>query len=295
VPRRRLLTESSRTSLLALPTDTDTLIRHYTLGERDLAVVRQHRGDHNRLGFAVQLCTLRYPGTSLGTDTIIPDRLLSFVAGQLRLDPAVWLLYAQRPETRREHLRELQTYLGLTPFGTRHFRHFVYSLTDLAQQTDRGLVLATTLVEALRQQKVIVPGVEVVERVCAEAFVRGTRKVYEALTRPLSAAQRQRLDGLLSPREKSTASLLAWLRQPPGVPNAKHVLAHIERLAAVREVGLPDALERSVHQNRLLKLAREGSQIRASTCATWKRLAGTRRWRPLSSRPAPRSLTRQLI
>jgi Domain of unknown function (DUF4158) len=35
------------------------------LGCRDLAAVRQHRGDHNRLGFAVRFCYPRYPGRVL--------------------------------------------------------------------------------------------------------------------------------------------------------------------------------------------------------------------------------------
>ena len=41
------------------------------------------------------------------------------------------------------------------------------------------------------------------------------------------------------------------------------MLAHLDRLKAVRELLLPDDLEHAVHQNRLLKLAREGSQMTA--------------------------------
>ena len=62
MPRRSVLTPAERTSLLALPTTNDELIRHYTFSEFDLASIRQRRGNHNRLGFAVQLCYLRYPG-----------------------------------------------------------------------------------------------------------------------------------------------------------------------------------------------------------------------------------------
>lgn len=39
------------------------------------------------------------------------------------------------------------------------------------------------------------------------------------------------------------------------------MLAHLERLKTIRELSLPDGLERAVHQNRLLKLAREGAQM----------------------------------
>jgi hypothetical protein len=66
MPRRNLLTPAERTSLLAFPVTDDELIRHYTFAEPDLSVIRQRRGSHNRLGFAVQLCCLRYPGFADG-------------------------------------------------------------------------------------------------------------------------------------------------------------------------------------------------------------------------------------
>jgi hypothetical protein len=41
------------------------------------------------------------------------------------------------------------------------------------------------------------------------------------------------------------------------------VLIHLERLKAIRNLCLPDSLERTIHQNRLLKIAREGGQMTA--------------------------------
>ncbi|WP_259271547.1 DUF4158 domain-containing protein, partial [Klebsiella pneumoniae] len=68
MPRRSILSATERESLLALPDAKDELIRHYTFNETDLSVIRQRRGAANRLGFAVQLCYLRFPGTFLGVD-----------------------------------------------------------------------------------------------------------------------------------------------------------------------------------------------------------------------------------
>ena len=263
MPHRSLLTPAESASLLSFPTTDDELIRHYTFTEPELSAIRQRRGSQNRLGFAVQLCYLRYPGYALPTDAEPPAALLALVALQLRIDAAVWPQYAQRAETRREHLAELQVWLNLAPFGRAEYRRLLHQLAELAQQTDRGIVLATALVEALRQQRIIVPAVEVIERVCAEALTCGTRQVYEALTAPLTEHHRRDLGSVLAPRDGTKASNLAWLRQPPGVPNVKHVLAHIERLKAIRDIGLPEGLERGVHQNRGLELAREGGQMTA--------------------------------
>jgi TnpA family transposase len=61
MPRRSILSAADRSCLLALPDTEDELIRHYTFSEADLSLIRQRRGDANRLGVAVQLCLLRFP------------------------------------------------------------------------------------------------------------------------------------------------------------------------------------------------------------------------------------------
>lgn len=81
MPRRNLLTSAERNGLMAFPTTDDELIQHYTFTEPDLSLNRQRRGSHNRLGFAVQLCYLRYPGFVLPTDAEPPASLLS-IAGR---------------------------------------------------------------------------------------------------------------------------------------------------------------------------------------------------------------------
>lgn len=74
MPRRLILSATERDTLLALPESQDDLIRYYTFNDSDLSLIRQRRGDANRLGFAVQLCLLRYPGYALGTDSELPSR-----------------------------------------------------------------------------------------------------------------------------------------------------------------------------------------------------------------------------
>jgi hypothetical protein len=60
-------------------------------------------------------------------------------------------------------------------------------------------VPAKALVEVLRQQRTILPTIDVIERVCSEALTRGTRQayVYEAFTAPLNHHHRS-LDSLFA-------------------------------------------------------------------------------------------------
>ncbi|MEE8056980.1 MAG: DUF4158 domain-containing protein, partial [Pseudomonadales bacterium] len=62
--RERFLTAAEREKLNTLPWDIpeDDLIRFFTLSPPDRQLINKSRSDHNRLGFALQLCTLRYQG-----------------------------------------------------------------------------------------------------------------------------------------------------------------------------------------------------------------------------------------
>lgn len=261
MPRRLILSATERDTLLALPESQDDLIRYYTFNDSDLSLIRQRRGDANRLGFAVQLCLLRYPGYALGTDSELPEPVILWVAKQVQAEPASWAKYGERDVTRREHAQELRTYLQLAPFGLSDFRALVRELTELAQQTDKGLLLAGQALESLRQKRRILPALSVIDRACSEAIARANRRVYRALVEPLTDSHRAKLDELLKLKAGSSITWLTWLRQAPLKPNSRHMLEHIERLKTFQLVDLPEGLGRHIHQNRLLKLAREGGQM----------------------------------
>jgi hypothetical protein len=261
MPRRSVFSSPECARLLAVPDSQDELIQHYTLSESDLSLIRQRRGAANRLGFAVHLCYHRYPGVVLGAGQAPHPSLLKLVAEQLNVDVKCWDEYGQRDQTRREHLVELQAWMQLSVFSAADFRRFVHQLTELAAQTDRGIVLAETLVEQMRQQRILLPSLDVIERICSEALIRGARQVYAALVAPLTDAHRGTLDTLLNWKEAMTVSVIFWLRQAPGAPKSKHILIHLERLKTIVGLQLPEGIGRAIHQNRLLKLAREGSPM----------------------------------
>ena len=91
MPRRHILTERQRKVLFDLPTDEGALLRHYILDNDDIEHIRTRRHEHNKLGFALQLCAFRYPGRLLRG-----QNLAGLCAGSSRLP-------------RRDH-RALQTY-----------------------------------------------------------------------------------------------------------------------------------------------------------------------------------------
>ena len=112
MPRRVTLTDRQKDALLRLPTSQTDLLKHYTLSDEDFGHIRLRRRAHNRFGFALQLCVLRYPGRVLAPGELIPAEVIEFIGAQLGLGADDLVDYAAREETRHEHLAELR---GLYP------------------------------------------------------------------------------------------------------------------------------------------------------------------------------------
>jgi TnpA family transposase len=260
MPRRDLLTEQQRLVFSAPATDERAMVRHYTLGADDLALIDRRRGDHNRLGFAMLLCYLRFPGRVLQENEQPPPTLLRFVAEQLSLDPATFGDYAQRDPTRRAHLAEIQAYQNYRPFSRTLYREFAAWLLPTAFNMEKGPALVAILLDELRAQHVICPPLPVVERLCSEVRARAQRQLCRKLIEGLSGAQREALDKLLTIRPASGQSWLAWLRQTAYAATPGNFPKLIERLKHVRAIGIDLERATRVHQNYWTKLAREGGQ-----------------------------------
>jgi TnpA family transposase len=108
VTRRQQLTEAQIATLFDPPIEQRELVRHYTLSVADLAMIRRSRGDHNRLGLALMLCYLRYPGRPLKMGERPPGAMLSFVAEQIDVLPCSFDDYLAAERTRQRHAAELQ-------------------------------------------------------------------------------------------------------------------------------------------------------------------------------------------
>ncbi len=74
---RQLLTNEERQALFGIPLDPDGMARRFTLSRADQDLVAGRRRDTNRIGFAVQLALLRYPGIASRNWINRSDRLSS--------------------------------------------------------------------------------------------------------------------------------------------------------------------------------------------------------------------------
>ncbi len=262
MPRRRALTEAQLDELFALPTAEPDLIRHWTLSATDLAAIDRRR-ERNRLGFALHLCALRYPGRILWAGEAAPSTSLRFVAEQLGAEPDALAASAMRSRIGRKPLRALCETFDFVDFSAPHRREMLERLSPVALATTSAAAVAATLVDELRRRQIILPAPSVIERLVATAMLLAERHVARRLTRDLPAAQAEALEALLAPKDGTAVSVLAWARQPPGPPGQRALLCVTERLACLRAIGLDPARADGVHPERLRRLAREGGRFTA--------------------------------
>ncbi|MDH7809993.1 hypothetical protein P3T33_005156 [Rhizobium sp. AN67] len=157
--KRKLLKDQDRRKLVDIPVDEDSLIRHYSLSPADRLEIELRRRNHNRLGFAIQLCLMRYPGRVLGAEEIPPRAMLKYVADQIGAAPEAFSLYARREETRRDHTARLMMYLDTRSATLQDRRAALLSAIQAAATSDDGAAIVSSIVVAFRERGALLPAV----------------------------------------------------------------------------------------------------------------------------------------
>jgi hypothetical protein len=97
---------------------SDELTRYFHLADTDLNFIANKRGVHNRLGFAVQLTTVRFLGTFLEDPTDIPNSVLKTLSQQLQIQDTRILSRYKKAKQRWEHIAEIRSRYGFKDWNT---------------------------------------------------------------------------------------------------------------------------------------------------------------------------------
>lgn len=92
--------------------------RYVFLDDADRDAVRAKRCAHNRLGFTVQLTSVRYLGRFMPDLRLVPAEVVEYLAEQLEIaDPSRLKQYGERDGTARTHAGEIQEAGGWQDFA----------------------------------------------------------------------------------------------------------------------------------------------------------------------------------
>ena len=263
MPRRVTLTDRQREALLHLPVDQGELLRHYTLSDEDLGHIRQRRRAHNRFGFALQLCVLRYPGRVLAPGELIPAQVSDFIAAQLGLTSDDLLLYAAREETRHEHLADLRRIYGYRSFSGRGARDLREWIAREAEAATSNEDLARRFVAECRRTRTILPGSSTIERLCADALVEAERRIEDLIAHRITPTLSENLAHLLEDTVDGRVTRFVWLRQFEVGANSAAANRLMDRLEYLQRFDLPADLLDGVPAHRVPRLRRQGERYYA--------------------------------
>ncbi|MCQ9148146.1 MULTISPECIES: Tn3 family transposase [Brucella/Ochrobactrum group] len=257
--KHELLTEHERRQLLSIPENRDDLARLYTFEPDDLDLIRDRREDHNKLGFALQLCILRHPGVPLARILgAIPASMVSFVAEQIDVRPEDLASYGARSQTMSDHARELAQMMGVRAAERSDIPMMIDAGAVAATATDKGMPIAVHIVTTLRQAGIVLPTISTIERAGIAGRARARKHASQALIGGLTSHQFDLLDSLVQIDPKNGLSSLAWLKTMPVSAKADSVRDILERLSFVRTIGIPAANSATLHPDRYRQLVREG-------------------------------------
>lgn len=263
MPRRVTLTDRQRDALLRLPVDQGELLRHYTLSDEDLEHIRQRRRPHNRFGFALQLCVLRYPGRVLAPGEVIPAPVTDFIAAQLGLSGDDLLPYATRKETRHEHLADLRRIYGYRAFSGRGARDLREWIAREAETATSNEDLARRFVVECRRTRTILPAPSTIERLCADALVDAEHRIEARIAGRITPTLRKQLVALLEDTVDGRVTRFVWLRQFEVGANSAAANRLMDRLEYLQAVELPADLVAGVPAHRVARLRRQGERYYA--------------------------------
>ena len=235
------------------------LARYFHLDEVDREVIEGLRGDPNRLGFALMLGGVRFLGAFPGGDGEIPTSVLTNLVDQLDLAADVTLTAYFEGRQRKRHLALIRTRFGFTDFAANPSARFrltrwLYALCWSGD--DQPGLLIDRATSWLIANKVLLPGVTVLERFVGRIRDRAQSRLWRQLVSGLSDDQRGRIGRLFDDDDPAAFTALDSLRTVPTRRSPTEFLRHLDRIGAIRAFDLRPAPPKGVPATTIERLAR---------------------------------------
>ncbi|MCI0393082.1 MAG: Tn3 family transposase [Acidobacteria bacterium] len=228
------------------------LFRYFTFPEPDRREIAQCRSESNKIGFALLLGAIRLTGRFIQDFELVPHSLVAHICEQLRLETPLILTYPQRQPTRYEHVERIKSYLGLRSFKQPDNDVVVSHVRERVRAGARLHELLADVEEMLRERKIVLPGVTVLERLIGHARVEAEDELFREISERVDEQAKVRILALLKVREGEKITPFQQLQQAAGRPSPTAFNREVDALGQVRAI-LPDDLNLEDLDGQLLE------------------------------------------
>lgn len=256
----QFLSEADHERLNRFPEEipSEDCFTFFLLSKDDCIEVDKQRSDSSRLGFALQICALRYMGFVPTDLKSIPPRVLRYVAEQLDISTDALLKYKAR--TRKEHLPVSRNYTGFRRATKLDVLGLEKWLLERALEHDQPTVIFKQACDYLKQQQILRLGTDRLARLVSTARAQAQEVTYRVLQPLLNEERRTFLNALLEVDETLKRTDLSWLQKTPTSNNLGQILETLDKIDFLKQAGVEDWDLGAVNPNRVKWLAKLGGR-----------------------------------
>ncbi|MCF6768577.1 Tn3 family transposase, partial [Thiotrichales bacterium 19S11-10] len=256
----KFLTNEQINSYAAFPEslEDEHLAKYCYLDDTDKRLISDCRRDYNKLGYALQLVTVRLIGRFLPNPVEVPDAIRSFVTIQLHISAPVDLSkYLERKATRLKHCDEIKHTFGYSEFNN----HWYFVLARwLYYQAwfgdDRPSILFEKTVNWLISKKILLPGISTLDRLISKIRDRAKKRLWLKLSKTVNDEQTQQLIKLLNIPKGKRYSKLDELKNGPTRISSSGLMYGLSRYQFIREIAVRQSKFSHIPKPKIAQLAR---------------------------------------
>ena len=223
----------------------DEVVDHFTLVGDELELLRNKAGA-TRLGFALALKFLQWRGRFPRARHELADDAVEHVARQVGVAAVEFVGYDLASRTAKRHRGEIRRYTGVRECSVAD----ADKLTDwlarhVAESERREDRVAEALLARCRAELIEPPAPGRVTEVVRSALYRSEQAMLALVAGRLDGGAIDRLDALVAGEDGSDDAdrdTLTTIKTDPGNVSLDSTLAEIDKLEAVRAMGLPPGL-----------------------------------------------------
>ena len=258
----------------------DQLSLYFHLNDDDKSLIETMRRPSTKLGFAVQLGTVRFLGVFPKDFMEIPLEIFQYLAAQLSIDPNEIYSYT-RQATQFQHTKIIREQYGYRGFADPDVE--IYLSKWLSNRsiytTETNKMLFDMLLKKCLDEKILLPGISTFERFIARIVEASEKELYKQLAGILTNAEKKRLLDLLElvcePVQGATIKM-DILRSPLIDESQKEITRGFNRLLEFQSFHTEAWNLSSIPEGKIKDLAAYTFKAKAQTIqrmSTFKKLA----------------------
>lgn len=250
---KRFLTKIDRDNLNNFPKEIsyDDMVKYFTINHFDMKQIPIQSSSYNKLGFAIQLCSLRYMGFIPKDLTSLPKHVLHYLSQQLNIDPNCVGDYGNREKTVRKHQSIIANYFGFNKPDEGYESELLKWITDRAMEHNKPSLLLHSVLDKLFTDKIIRPGITVLEELISVGRNNSNKITYGLLSHILTDEIKAFLEDILISKNEEGNYIFSWLKGRANSNTPENLIECVKKLDYLKKYDVDNWDLTALNPNRV--------------------------------------------